>query len=62
METRDELSTTCNPKVFSRCLSVQPYITLPHRKNDDFLRAPEIGFRYEIKARKVIVDFQVDVL
>ena len=26
-ETRDELSTTCNPKVMSRFLSVPPYIT-----------------------------------
>ena len=27
-----------------------------------FLRAPEIDFRYEIKARKVMVDFKFDAL
>ena len=27
-----------------------------------FSRAPEIDFRYEIKARKVIVDFKFDAL
>ena len=27
-----------------------------------FLRAPEIDFRYEIKAREVMVDFKFDAL
>ena len=29
---------------------------------DGFWRAPEIDFRYEIEARKVIVDFKFDAL
>ena len=29
---------------------------------DGFSRAPEIDFRYEIKARKVMVDFKFDAL
>ena len=29
---------------------------------DGFSRAPEIDFRYETKARKVIVDFKFDAL
>ena len=29
---------------------------------DDFWRAPEIDFRYETKARKVMVDFKFDAL
>ena len=32
------------------------------RRNDGFSRAPEIDFRYEIKARKVMVDFKFDAL
>ena len=38
---------------------------LPHSlitSNDGFSRAPEIDFRYEIKARKVMVDFKFDAL
>ena len=31
-------------------------------RNDGFWRAPEIDFRYEIKARKVMVDFKFDAL
>ena len=31
-------------------------------KNDVFWRAPEIDFRYEKKARKVMVDFKFDAL
>ena len=27
-------------------------------RNDSFSRVPEIDFRYEIKARKVMVDFK----
>ena len=29
---------------------------------DDFSRVPEIEFRYETKARKVMVDFKFDAL
>ena len=29
-ETRDELSTTCNPKVMKRCLSTPDAISLHH--------------------------------
>ena len=29
------------------------------QKNNGFSRAPEIDFRYEIKARKVLVDFKL---
>ena len=31
-------------------------------RNDCFWRAPEIDFRYETKARKVMVDFKFDAL
>ena len=31
-------------------------------RNDGFWRAPEIDFRYETKARKVMVDFKFDAL
>ena len=31
-------------------------------RNDIFSRAPEIDFRYELKARKVNVDFKFDAL
>ena len=31
-------------------------------RNDDFWRVPEIDFRYEAKARKVMVDFKFDAL
>ena len=31
-------------------------------RNDGFSRAPEIDFRYELKARKVMVDFKFDAL
>ena len=31
-------------------------------RNDGFWRAPEINFRYETKARKVMVDFKFDAL
>ena len=31
-------------------------------RNDGFSRAPEIDFRYETKARKVMVDFKFDAL
>ena len=31
-------------------------------RNDGFWRAPVIDFRYETKARKVMVDFKFDVL
>ena len=31
-------------------------------RNDDFWRAPEIDFRYETNARKVMVDFKFDAL
>ena len=30
--------------------------------NDGFWRAPEVDFRYETKARKVMVDFKFDAL
>ena len=30
--------------------------------NDGFSRVPEIDFRYETKARKVMVDFKFDAL
>ena len=32
------------------------------QENDGFSRAPEIDFRYETKARKVMVDFKFDAL
>ena len=32
------------------------------RKNDSFSQAPEMDFRYETKARKVMVDFKFDAL
>ena len=31
-------------------------------RNDGFWRAPEIDFRYETEARKVMVDFKFDAL
>ena len=31
-------------------------------RNDGFWRVPEIDFRYETKARKVMVDFKFDAL
>ena len=31
-------------------------------KIDDFSRAPDIDFRHETKARKVMVDFKFDAL
>ena len=31
-------------------------------RNDGFSRAPEIDFRYETKAKKVMVDFKFDAL
>ena len=31
-------------------------------RNDGLWRAPEIDFRYETKARKVVVDFKFDAL
>ena len=31
-------------------------------RKDGFSRAPEIDFRYELKARKVMVDFKLDAL
>ena len=31
-------------------------------RNEGFARAPEIDFRYETKARKMIVDFKFDAL
>ena len=31
-------------------------------RNDGFSRAPKIDFRYETKARKVMVDFKFDAL
>ena len=31
-------------------------------RNDGFSQAPEIDFRYETKARKVMVDFKFDAL
>ena len=31
-------------------------------RNDGFSRAPEIDFRYETKARKVMIDFKFDAL
>ena len=31
-------------------------------RNDGFWRAPEIDFRHETKARKVMVDFKFDAL
>ena len=31
-------------------------------RNDSFWRALEIDFRYETKARKVVVDFKFDAL
>ena len=43
--------------------------TLHREHSDEFIarnygiwRAPEIDFRYEIKARKVMVDFKFDAL
>ena len=47
----------------------QPYIegatALPDEfiaRNDGFWRSPEIDFRYETEARKVMVDFKFDAL
>ena len=31
------------------------------KRNDGFSRAPEIDFRYETKAKKVMVDFKFEV-
>ena len=33
-----------------------------YARNDGFWRVPEIDFRYETKARKVMVDFKFDAL
>ena len=40
---------------------VWPYYEFIAR-NDGFWRAPEIDFRYETNARKVMVDFKFDAL
>ena len=39
-ETRDELSTTCNPKVMSRCLSAPDATSLPLTSNQLTLTLP----------------------
>ena len=49
----------CQPYIESAtALSDYEFIT----RNDGFWRAPKIDFRYETKARKVMVDFKFDTL
>ena len=51
------MSSPCNGNHFS---SYYYYESIA--RNDGFSRAPEIDFRYETKARKVMVDFKFDAL
>ena len=37
-------------------------ISIMNKSQEIFLRVPEIDFRYETKARKVMVDFKFDAL
>ena len=46
----------CQPYIESATALSDEFIT----RNDGFWRAPEIDFRYETEARKVMVDFKFD--
>ena len=51
-------SSVCQPYIESATAFADEFIA----RNDRVWRAPEIDFRYETKARKVMVDFKFDAL
>ena len=51
----------CMPTLHRECYRNYYYYEFILR-NDGFWQAPEIDFRYETKARKVMVDFKFDAL
>ena len=61
--TRKHLAVSLNTPGCENCLATRDYIADEQiARIEGFSRAPEIGLRYEIKARKVMVDFKFDAL
>ena len=54
--TSIDLSDVVTASVYSEKTHLKKLMLIINRKTRHFLRAPEIYFRYETKARKVIVD------
>ena len=57
-------NSNCNCERWGLALAQVLFIIIMNKsqKNDFFSRVPEIDFRYEMKARKVTVDFKFDAL
>ena len=60
--TTSVYSETTRMKKLMMMMKMIIIIIIMNKSQESFSRAPEIDFRYETKARKVVVDFKFDAL